>query len=56
MASDAVYLKELEWLVHFYLQRGFTDKAQEILGALKRHSHDSDNVVDMFEADEERRA
>jgi len=55
MASDG-YLKELEWLARFYSQRGFDDKAQEILDTLRGHSQDSDNVVEMFGTDEERRA
>ncbi len=48
-------LKELEWLAHFFLQRGHDDTAREILDQLQslhmrsqeKHSEDWQNGRDM---------
>ena len=57
-SDEPTYVKELEWLARYYRQRGFKDKAEEILSNLKTDSHHHEQKVhDIFEnEDEQRRA
>lgn len=49
-------IKELEWLARYYHQHGFKEKAQEIFERIELSRHGVNNIVDMFETDDERRA
>jgi hypothetical protein len=49
-------IKELEWLGRYYHQHGYEDKAQEIFERLELSRHAENNVVDMYENDDQRRA
>lgn len=55
-SDEPTYVKELEWLANYYRQRGFKDKAEEILSNLTMNSQrDDQQIHDIFENEEEKR-